>query len=205
MTLQENIPFYIAYLNQKADELIHLAAVMDKPCFIAIDGRCASGKTTFAEILSEKSGWPVVHLDDFFLRKEQRSPERYGTPGENIDWERLLEEVITPLEQQKDAVFRRFDCSVMELGETITVPCAPVIVFEGSYALNPHLRDHFHLKVFMDVAGEEQLKRILARSNEAKLERFRNEWIPLEEKYFTGMNIRDAADIYINTSMQEEL
>ena len=36
-------------------------------------------------------------------------------------------------------------------------------------------------------------------------ERFFNEWIPLEEKYFTGMNIPKYADLYINTSRHDEI
>ena len=41
---------------------------------VALDGRCAAGKTTLARMLGERYGWPVVHLDHFFLRPEQRTP-----------------------------------------------------------------------------------------------------------------------------------
>ena len=34
---------------------------------IAIDGRCASGKTTLARELAERLGAGVIHMDDFFL------------------------------------------------------------------------------------------------------------------------------------------
>ena len=34
---------------------------------IAIEGRCASGKTTLSKRLSEKLGCGVIHMDDFFL------------------------------------------------------------------------------------------------------------------------------------------
>ena len=36
--------------------------------FIAIDGPCASGKTTLARNLNERFGGNVLHMDDFFLR-----------------------------------------------------------------------------------------------------------------------------------------
>ena len=39
---------------------------------IAVDGRCASGKTTLAASLERETGCNVVHMDDFFLRPEQR-------------------------------------------------------------------------------------------------------------------------------------
>jgi len=35
--------------------------------FVAIDGPCASGKTTLARNLSERFGGNVLHMDDFFL------------------------------------------------------------------------------------------------------------------------------------------
>ncbi len=191
---------WMMHLEQQADQIITAAQETSTPCFVAIDGRCASGKTTIAQIIKEKTGCPIVHLDDFFLRPEQRTPERYAEPGGNVDRERLLEEVITPLEEQNGAVFRKFDCSVMELGETIIVPYAPLIVFEGSYSLHPALRDHFHLKVFMDVDPKDQLDRIEKRNGPAKRKVFEERWIPLEEKYFSFYNVSECADLIINTS-----
>ena len=49
--------------------------------FVAIDGPCASGKTVFAASLHERFGGNVLHMDDFFLRPEQRTPERFAEPG----------------------------------------------------------------------------------------------------------------------------
>ena len=34
---------------------------------IAIDGRCAAGKTTLAARLAKELGGDVIHMDDFFL------------------------------------------------------------------------------------------------------------------------------------------
>ena len=56
------------------------------PFLVAVDGRCGAGKTTFAAFLQEKFGWSVLHMDHFFLRPEQRTKERLGTPGGNIDY-----------------------------------------------------------------------------------------------------------------------
>ena len=36
-----------------------------RPFLIAIDGMCGSGKTTLARKISEKTGIPCFHLDDF--------------------------------------------------------------------------------------------------------------------------------------------
>ena len=61
---------------------------------VAIDGGAASGKTTLADVLSKRYGGAVVHMDDFFLRPEQRTTERFAEVGGNFDRERFMEEVI---------------------------------------------------------------------------------------------------------------
>ena len=60
-----------------------------KPVILAIDGRCASGKTTLAAKIQEKTRCGVIHMDDFFLRPEQRTKERLSQAGGNIYWERI--------------------------------------------------------------------------------------------------------------------
>ena len=47
-----------------------------KPALAVLDGPCGSGKTTLAEKLSRLYGAPTVHMDDFFLPPELRTPER---------------------------------------------------------------------------------------------------------------------------------
>jgi len=202
---EDNIPFYLVYLNQKADQILSLAKTMSSPVLVAIDGRCGSGKTTLSDILKEKGPCQVIHMDDFFLRKEQRTEERFAEPGGNMDRERLIEEVLTPLKDGKCAHMRRMDCSVMELKENGVLKPEGIIVAEGSYALHPDLRKFYDLTVFMDVLPADQLERIRLRNGEAKLETFVSRWIPMEEYYFRECRVKDCADLYINTSMQDEI
>ena len=61
---------------------------------IAIDGRCAAGKTTLAARLAKELGGDVIHMDDFFLRVEQRTPERMKEVGGNVDYERFEKTVL---------------------------------------------------------------------------------------------------------------
>ena len=51
-----------------------------KPYILAIDGRCASGKTTLANELSQSLSCNVVHMDDFYLPFALRTPERMAQP-----------------------------------------------------------------------------------------------------------------------------
>ncbi|MBR3202877.1 MAG: hypothetical protein IKF60_04770, partial [Solobacterium sp.] len=58
---------WIKLLEAQADQIIAQVNTKQIPFLVGIGGRSAAGKTTISEILSRKTGWPVVHLDDFFL------------------------------------------------------------------------------------------------------------------------------------------
>ena len=91
---------------QKAERIIE-AYQKVKPAgcgVIAVDGRAAAGKTTFAEELAVTLGGAVVHMDDFFLPGELRTPERLAAPGGNVHAERFAEEVLPFL--RRGAAFR---------------------------------------------------------------------------------------------------
>ena len=164
---------------------------------VAIDGRCGSGKSTLAAALQEQYGYPVVHMDDFFLRPEQRTAERLATPGENVDHERFLAEVLSPLAAGEPVTYRPFSCKTMTLSDPMALPCAAVTVVEGSYACHPTLRDYYDLRVFLDVDGKTQMDRILRRSGPEKAEEFRRRWIPLEELYFNSLDVAAHCDLIL--------
>lgn len=160
------------------------------PILVALDGRCAAGKTTLAKALADAYGWSVVHLDDFFPRPEQRTPERLAEPGGNLDRERVLAEALRPLLAGKCASYHPFDCRAQRLSaECRVVPPAPVTLVEGAYACHPALWDCYALRVFLDVDPAEQRRRILARDGPARLEVFLRRWIPLEEAYIAAYDI----------------
>ena len=68
---------------------------------VAIDGKCTSGKTTLASRLAAFYDCNVFHMDDFFLRPEQRTTERFAEIGGNVDYERFWEEVLLQMMMQK--------------------------------------------------------------------------------------------------------
>ena len=164
---------------------------------IAIDGRCASGKTTLAKELSQMLNCNVIHMDDFFLRPEQRTSERLSIPGENVDHERFLSDVLLPLEGGKAFAFRPFSCNNCSLGDPIKVTPKGINIIEGSYSCHPSLWEHYDLRIFLTVSPEEQFKRIVKRNGEQNAEVFRTRWIPLEEKYFTAFDIAQRCDIVL--------
>ncbi|MCM1328456.1 MAG: AAA family ATPase [Ruminococcus sp.] len=167
---------------------------------VGIDGRCAAGKTTLARRLQEEIGCAVFHMDDFFLRPEQRTAERLAEPGGNADRERFLAEVLQPLKRGRDVIsYRPYDCKTQTFGEKISVKAAAVNVVEGAYCLHPDLWDFYGIRAFLTVSPDERLRRITRREGREKAKIFQEKWIPLEEKYFAAFDVEGRCDIRIST------
>lgn len=164
------------------------------PILVAIDGRCASGKTTLAAELRRLIACEVVHMDHFFLRPEMRTDKRLETPGENVDHERFLQEVLLPMYRGEEVSFRPFDCKKGDFGEVIRLKKQKIYIIEGAYACHESLREYYDLCIFVDVSPQEQMRRIIARNGEETAENFRSKWIPLEERYFKAFDIAGMCD-----------
>lgn len=176
-----------ALMAQRANQI-------QEPIVVAIDGRCASGKSTMAKMLSEIMEVGIVHMDDFYLPMELRTEERFSQPGGNVHYERFCKEVLPRLKKGEAFSYQRFDCSKMQLGENREVKGADVYVVEGAYSFHPMLGDYAAVKVFSDIEPGEQIRRIEERDGSAVLSKFRERWIPLEEAYFAAYDVKQAAD-----------
>lgn len=159
------------------------------PVRLAIDGGSASGKTTLGQILAGRYGCTVFHMDDFFLRPEQRTAARFAEPGGNVDRERFLEEVLLPLRRGEKILYRRFDCSTMALQKPVEIVPGKLVVTEGAYSMHPELTPYYDLSVFLDISPELQRERISRRNTPEKAQRFFAEWIPMEQTYFAAFDI----------------
>lgn len=164
---------------------------------IAIEGGSASGKTTLSSMITEIYDCTLFHMDDFFLRPEQRTPERFEEVGGNIDRERFLEEVLQPLSRGEIINYRKFDCSSMNIGEKVEVAPKKLVVIEGAYSMHPQFRKYYDFSVFLDISSRLQKERILHRNPQPMAQRFFDQWIPLERKYFSGMSIKEQCDMQI--------
>ncbi len=153
---------------------------------IAIEGGSASGKTTLADFLQQIYDCCVFHMDDFFLRPEQRTTERFALPGGNVDYERFLDEVLQPLSQGDTVHYRRFDCERMTLQPAEERIPKGLNIIEGAYSMHPTLAACYDFSVFLHVTPELQHRRIEKRNTPQMAQRFFDTWIPLEHAYFTA-------------------
>ena len=167
----------------------------------AIDGGAGSGKSTVAHLLQQVYDCTVLHMDDFFLRPEQRTPERYATPGGNVDHERFLEEVLLPLRQGKAFRYRPFDCGTFTVSEGFDVTPRKLTVVEGSYSLHPTLRQYYDGSAFLRIDPAVQRARIEKRNSPAFAQRFFDTWIPLEQAYFDTFAPAEVCDLILEANV----
>ncbi len=172
----------------------------DKNLIIAIDGPSSSGKSYLSDLLLKKYDCNIFHMDDFFLPLERKTKERLEIAGGNVDHERFLSEVLIPLSESKEFIFDKFSCQTGEKEKSDLTKVKKLNFVEGVYSHHKNLNNHYDLKIFLDVKRENQLDRILKRSNEFMLNRFKNEWIPLEDLYFNECKVRENADLLFDTT-----
>ena len=178
-------------IQKRIDELL----AQKDHVIVAIDGPCTSGKTTLAGKLSEIYDCNVFHMDDFFLRPEQRTPKRFAEAGGNVDYERFQEEVLIPLKAGKTFSYRPFDCKTFTLSDAVPITPKELTIIEGSYCNHPHFSDPYDLKIFLTITPELQRKRVLERPQFLH-QRFFEEWIPMEQKYFSEFDIPSKAHLH---------
>lgn len=182
-------------IKNREERVDYLLSVIEKekPRIIAIDGRCASGKTTLAEDLSQKISVVRIMMDDFFLPLELRTKERFSESGGNIHYERFIEEVINKLGKNEPFSYRKFSCSTMSYSSLLRVDSSSLICIEGSYSLHPKFPKYWDVAFFLTVDKEEQIRRLEKRCPE-KMDAFKTKWIPLEEEYFSKCKTIERAD-----------
>lgn len=188
--------------TERIDERIHILIerinqLKQGVHVIAIDGRCASGKTTMANRLGELFHAGVIHMDDFFLPLHIRTDERLHTPGGNVHYERFCDEVLPNLNSTAGFSYRKFDCHKMEYADSVEVTGGSLYFVEGAYSCHPALGEYMSLRVFSDVDKDTQRHRIVQRGGKDVLSAFENKWIPMEEAYFQTFQIEKRARIIL--------
>ncbi|MBE6031778.1 MAG: hypothetical protein E7224_01115 [Clostridiales bacterium] len=189
----EYIPFLPLFA--KLDAMLAGGAVK-----LAIEGGSASGKSTLSALLEKLYDCTVFHMDDFFLQPHQRTPQRFAEAGGNVDRERFREEVLIPLSQGDEVSLKRFNCSTQTIEGPERIQPKKLTVIEGAYSMHPELAGYYDLSVFLDIDPAYQKTRILKRNTLEFAQRFFDEWIPLEQRYFEAFNIPASCSLSVEIS-----
>ncbi len=180
-------------LNLKYIQLFNFINNQKNKSIIAIEGRCASGKTTLSNLLEKD--FTVIRVDDFFIEKNSKKENisKYG----NINYQNLytvLKEIKNAFNNNlKSIIFKAFDCTNQSYYDK-TIKITNKIILEGTYSSSLFFKEFIDKLCFLNVCKEIQYERI---SNRSLAKRFFEEWIPLEEQYFANNDPISTCDIII--------
>ncbi len=171
----------------------HIDTLINNKSFvvIGIDGKCASGKTYFSNILKEKYNANIFRIDDFFLTNKVQSDV-------NFDYNRFLNEIVLNLKENNSFVYEKYSCKTKTFTKEYVTP-NKINIIEGVYSHYLPINHIYDLKIFFEVDETTQKQRLLSR-NKNLYEKFITTWIPLENFYIKKYNIKENSNISLNTS-----
>ena len=164
---------------------------------VAIEGGAGSGKSTLGALLQRIYDCNLFHADDYFLQPHQRTRERMAEVGGNLDRERLEREILKPLRAGEPVVWQRYDCHTQSLCLPQTPPDKALTIVEGAYSMHPELAGYYDLSLFLEIDQELQAERIRRRNGPAMAEMFFSKWLPMEARYFEGMDVKNRCDLIL--------
>ncbi len=167
--------------------------------FMAIEGRSATGKTDLSNLLSELYRCNIVRTDHFFLPQEMRTAERLLEPGGNVHYERMKEEVSNHLSDELGFSYHIFDCSRGDYFGENRLKTNRLTVVEGVYSMHPKVDIDYQITVFIETDLNTRMRRIEKRDGIEMAKRFKEEWIPMEDKYFEHYDIKSRCDFIVVT------
>lgn len=166
---------------------------------VAIDGCGGAGKSTLASKLAElDASISIVHQDDFYL--STISLDETSDIGANFDWSRLENEILHPLAQNRGGRFQRYDWNTDRLAEWKDIVQGGIVIIEGVYSLRQELLGYYDYKIWLDCPYPLRLLRGIKRDGPAMMEKWKNEWMPMEDRYVTTLKPYSLADIVIDGS-----
>lgn len=185
-------------MQKTVQEIVKIISDLQKQknrLLIAIDGRSNAGKTTLAGLLREACDCNIIQMDHFFLPRDVQEQNEQALAGGNIDFDRLQNDVISPLKRGELFSYRPFNCALQEYDDEIAFSAKAVNIIEGAYSCHPKLWQDYDLRLFLDIDPQEQKRRLLLREGAQKAEVFLTHWIPLEEAYFAEYDIANRCDL----------
>jgi uridine kinase len=189
------------------DTLVDL--VLNRPrrqstLLIGIDGPGGSGKSTFAAalctaLLQRATGALIIHTDDFFCPfPDQNENDQSGLPDGEIDWNRLLEQVITPIRDNRPGRFQKYDWPSRTLAAWHTIDVGGTVIIEGIRALHRALAPTYDFRIWLECPREVCLARGIARDGEEARRRWEQDWLPADDRFIRQHRPAATAELIVD-------
>lgn len=149
---------------------------------LALDGRCGSGKSSLALELAQELPLNLIHMDDYYLPMADRDPDWKKQFGKNMNFTRLIQEILQPALKGEELLVRPYSCRYARYQDEVRLKPKPVTLIEGSYSLHPLLRDFYHYSIYLQCSDDTQRQRLIAREGK-RFPFYQELWIPLEDAY----------------------
>jgi len=205
-----------------ADAIERVMAATDRrrgrglgPIRIAVDGRDAAGKTTFADRLGAELAARGIetyqasiddwqHSPEIRYRRGRFSPEGYYFDG--FDFEGVRRRLLQPFAAGTGFELRAYDIErEQEIeGDAIVASPGAILVVDGVFLLRVELRECFELSVYVRVRRQTSIDRGVARdeprSGDAVRERrlYEQRYAPAQDRYHEEASPEDRADVVID-------
>lgn len=162
---------------------------------VGIDGPPGAGKTTLtAGLAALDPTIVVVGLDHFSRPRGLRVPpaadDLAGEMGAGIDWRRLRNQVLLPLQRNRSGCYQRYDRASDDLTDWNDVPSGGIVLVEGVFACMKQLSYGYDFQVWVDADTEVRRRRVAGRGGELD-ER-------LERAYVELMSPAHSADLLVD-------
>jgi len=148
---------------------------------IALEGKCASGKTTLSKNIQNVT---IIHVDDFF-----------SNTNDPLQFDKIRD-IINNLKPNKPFTYDVYNCMDNSFSSKHIDSVSNIVIFEGVYSYHEKIRDLFNEVIYVNEAHN-QLERLLKRCNGNTIlyNKFINIWIPRENSYY------DSFDFILNASL----
>ena len=182
----------------------HLSSTSRGSTIVGVDGPAGAGKSSLcAALVSIDPSITIVPMDDFFLPPGlRRAPA--SEAGRQIDWRRVLNQVIIPLTHRNAVRYQRFDWQSHTLKEWHSVPAGGIVLLDGVYSTREELVPFLAQRMWIHVPGNLGLKRGIERDGEASRAWWMADWVEDEDRYILAHRPEDLADIVINGANGQE-
>jgi uridine kinase len=156
---------------------------------VCVDGPAGSGKTTFAERLTDalRADAGLVHLEELYAGWTMTGAVA-----------RLSAGVLRPLAEGRPGAHHRYDWAAGRFADgTVAVPVPGVLVVEGCGSSPRSLDPWTSLRVWVEAPAELRLSRGLARDGDDLAAHWRR-WQESEARHFADEDTRARADLRVD-------
>lgn len=180
-----------------ASRVVSRSGDIGRPAVVGISGFGGAGKSTLAVTLSEQLPGSNLVPGDEFMRA--RPCAIRSDDWSSIDRERLLQQVLLPVQQGRDTRYQIYDWESEALGAWVSIRGSDPVIVEGVGLFHPELRSYFDLRVWIDVdletATAQGIRRDTVVHNNPQTELWELVWKPNDGDFFNRFRPDQTADI----------